>query len=180
MESRGDTDVQIVRCAWRKGRKTNRTISQLVPSAVSLRITGVEGSVTLLKQSIQLGCVSRDYPPRKSTLREVGKMGLNHTVNFSKGTWHRVILEPYERNPCAPKFEERTQDETLHQERCARRVAWDLAKNVYKLKNTDKATFYSPAEARTTPAPLQNKSTGKRLRGRLRSIHAHAEQKELS
>ena len=29
---------------------------------------------------------------------------------------------------------ERTQDETLQQERCARRAAWDLAKNVYKLK----------------------------------------------
>ena len=30
---------------------------------------------------------------------------------------------------------------------------WDLAKNVKKLKNTDKATFYSPIEAKTTPAP---------------------------
>ena len=30
MEARGDTDVQIARYAWRKGRKTNRTIHQLV------------------------------------------------------------------------------------------------------------------------------------------------------
>ena len=37
-----DTNVHIVRYMWRKGRKTNRTISQLVPSAVSLRITETE------------------------------------------------------------------------------------------------------------------------------------------
>ena len=37
-----DIDGQTFRCAWRKGRKTNRTISQLVPSNVSLRITGAQ------------------------------------------------------------------------------------------------------------------------------------------
>ena len=33
------------------------------------------------------------------------------------------------------------------------RVAWNLAKHVYKPKNSDKATFYSPAGARVMPAP---------------------------
>ena len=61
--------------------------------------------------------------------------------------------EPHERDPCAPKFEERTQDETLQQERCARRVAWDLAKHVYKLNKTDKATFCFPIEATAMSAP---------------------------
>ena len=42
VEARGDTDAQIVCYTWVLGRKTNRTISQLVPSAVSLRIAGVE------------------------------------------------------------------------------------------------------------------------------------------
>ena len=55
--------------------------------------------------------------------------------------------EPHERSPCAPKFGERSHEETLHQERCARRVAWDLAENIYKFKNADKATFYSSIEA---------------------------------
>ena len=32
-------------------------------------------------------------------------------------------------------------DETLHQERCARGVAWDLAKSVSNLKNSDETTF---------------------------------------
>ena len=35
----------------------------------------------------------------------------------------------------------------------ARRVAWDLAESVYKLKNMDKVKFYSPIEARAMPAP---------------------------
>ena len=54
--------------------------------------------------------------------------------------------ELHERNPCAPRFEERTEDETLQQERCARKVAWHLAKSVYKLKNVDKGTFFSRIE----------------------------------
>ena len=37
-----DTDVQIVRYASVLGRKTNRTISQLIPSAVFLKIAETE------------------------------------------------------------------------------------------------------------------------------------------
>ena len=40
------------------------------------------------KKSIQLGCVSQDYPPKESILRKVGKLGSNLTVKFSRGTWH--------------------------------------------------------------------------------------------
>lgn len=40
VEARSDTDVQIVRLIQVQGRKTNRTIQQLVPSEVSLRIAG--------------------------------------------------------------------------------------------------------------------------------------------
>ena len=36
MEARGHTDRPMVRCTWSKGRKTDRTIKYLVPSAVSL------------------------------------------------------------------------------------------------------------------------------------------------
>ena len=57
-------------------------------------------------------------------------------------------------SPCALRFEERSQDEALHQERCARRVAWDWATSVYKLKNEDKATFYSPTEIQAMPPPI--------------------------
>ena len=38
-KARFDIDGQIVRYAWRKVRKANRTISQLVPTNVSLKTT---------------------------------------------------------------------------------------------------------------------------------------------
>ena len=71
--------------------------------------------------------------PRKSTLRESGKLGSKHSVKFSKGTWHQIkILEskgpsqgimqkcaPHERTLCSPTFEVRSHEETLHQERFA-------------------------------------------------------------
>ena len=40
VEARRDSDVQIDLQIWVQGRKTNRTIQQLVPSEVSLRIAG--------------------------------------------------------------------------------------------------------------------------------------------
>ena len=49
-----------------------------------------KGSVAILKESTQLGCVSQDSCPRKSFLRELGKLGSKHTVKFSKGTWHQI------------------------------------------------------------------------------------------
>ena len=45
----------------------------------------------------------------------------------------------------------------MQQERCAGREAWDLAKHIYKLKNADKATFYTPIEARLLPAPTSKR-----------------------
>ena len=38
--------------------------------------------------------------------------------------------------------------------RCARSKAWNLAQNINKLQENDKATFYSPAEERVLPAAL--------------------------
>ena len=42
--------------------------------------------------------------------------------------------DPHQRNPNAPKFEDRSQEETEWQERCAREAAWKLAKSVLKIK----------------------------------------------
>ena len=58
---------------------------------------------------------------------------------------------PHERSPCAPKVEERSHEETLHQGRCARKSAWDLAKKNYMLKNADKTTFCTSGEAKARP-----------------------------
>ena len=82
---------------------------------------GAKGSVAMLKESTQLGCASQNSHPRKSILGKRGKLGSNHAVKFSKGTWHQIKVRErkgpsggiihkcahHERGPCAPKFEER-------------------------------------------------------------------------
>ena len=40
--------------------------------------------------------------------------------------------EPHQRSPNAPKFEDRSQEETEWQEQGAREAAWKLAKSVFK------------------------------------------------
>ena len=60
--------------------------------------------------------------------------------------------EPHQRSPNAPKFEDRSQEETEWQEQGAREAAWKLAKSVLKLKEKNKATFFSPSENRCLPA----------------------------
>ena len=50
------------------------------------------------------------------------------------------------------KFEDRSQEETERQERCARGDSWRHAKHIYKLKEKDKDTFYSPADEWILPA----------------------------
>ena len=98
--------------------------------------SGGKGSVAMLKESIHLGCVSQVYLPRKSIIWD------RIAVKFSKGTWHHIKIRrrkgasrgiiqkcnPHERSPCAPKFEEK------HRKKPCTKKAWDLAKNVYKLK----------------------------------------------
>ena len=80
---------------------------------------------------------------------------------FGEERVHREELPPkcapHERSPCAPKLEERSHEETLHHERCARGVAWNLANNIYKLKNADKATRYTSVEAMAMPAPTSKR-----------------------
>ena len=60
--------------------------------------------------------------------------------------------EPHERSPSAPKFEDRSQEETEWQEQGAREAAWKRAKSVLKLKEKNRATFFSPSENRCLPA----------------------------
>ena len=65
----------------------------------------------------QLGCVFQDMKPPKSNLRK------------STDTLGYICPgEPHERSPNAPKFEDRSQEETEWQEQGAREAAWKLAK----------------------------------------------------
>ena len=114
----------------------------------------------------------------------------NTPSNSPRARWHHIKIRerqgpsrgivqkcaPHERNPCAPRFEERTQDETLQQQRCARRVASDLAKSVCKLKITDKHMlnlFLKPGQCRRPFQTFQRNENS----WLTRSINAFAEQK---
>ena len=58
------------------------------------------------------------------------------------------------------KFEDRSHEETERQQRCARSKAWNLARNIYKLKEKDKATFFSPTDEWSLPAASTIKQEG--------------------
>ena len=87
-------------------------------------------------------------------------------VRFTQSTLRQAIIRenkepslgkiqvkiPHQRSPYAVKFEDRSQEETERQERCAQSKAWNLAKNIYKVKDKEKATFYSPSEEWVAPA----------------------------
>ena len=58
----------------------------------------------------------------------------------------------HERSTNAPKFEDRSQEETEWQEQGAREAAWKLAKSVSKLKEQERAAIFSSPENRCLPA----------------------------
>ena len=61
--------------------------------------------------------------------------------------------DPHQRNANAPKFEDRSQEETEWKEWCASEAAWKSAKTTLKLKEKDKTAFFSPSENWCLPAP---------------------------
>ena len=116
----------------------------------------------------QLGCVFQDMEPPKSSsiLRKRSNIQKQiRCVKFTKAVVRHADIrdqnpslgmicpgEPHQRNPNAPKFEDRSQEETEWQERCAREAAWRLAKSILKLKENT-AAFFSPSENWCQPAP---------------------------
>ena len=97
----------------------------------------------------QLGCVFQDMEPPKSILRKSSDMQKPiQRVKFTKATARHTKIrdqnpslglicpgEPHQRSPNAPKFEDRSQEETEWQEeQRASEGAWKLAKSVLKLK----------------------------------------------
>ena len=100
------------------------------------KTSGVKGSVALSKESIRLGCVSQDCPPRKSILRETGKLGSNHTVKFSKGTWHHIKIR----------------DERFHREELSQGV--NLMSVVLARENSVKDHMRRPCNKKDAPTEL--------------------------
>ena len=110
----------------------------------------------------QLGCVFQDMTPPKSILQKSTDMRKPiQRVKFTKAIARHTKIrdknpslgyicpgEPHERSTNAPKFEVGPQEETEWQEQGAREAAWKLAKSVLKLKEHERATFFSPSEYR--------------------------------
>ena len=102
-----------------------------------------------------------DMTPPKSVLRKSTDMPKIQRVKFTKvfarhaKIWDQnptlgyiYPCEPLDRSPNAPKFEDRSQEETGWQEQGAREAAWKLDKNVFKLKEHARAAFFSSPENR--------------------------------
>ena len=114
----------------------------------------------------QLGCVFQDNTPPKSILRKSSDMQKPiRCVRFTKAVVRHANIrdqnpslgyicpgEPHQRSPKAPKFEDRSQEETEWQEQGAREAAWKLAKSALKLKEQERATFLSLSENSCLPA----------------------------
>ena len=71
--------------------------------------------------------------------------------------------DPHQRGPNAPKLEDRSQEETEWQEQGAREAAWRLAKSVLKVKEKNKAAFFSPSVNWCLPAPSNRKPEEREL-----------------
>ena len=100
--------------------------------------------------TLQFGCVFQDMEPPKSSsiLRKSSSIRKPiRRVKFTKAVVRHADIRDqnpslgmicpgdlHQRNPNAPKFEDRSQEETEWQERCAREAAWRLAKNLLKLE----------------------------------------------
>ena len=104
---------------------------------------GRNSSRRQLSDARQLGCVFQDMKPPKSILwkgtdmpRPVERVKFTGFCtsyqNSRPKSLDRLLFpgEPHERSSNAPKFEDRSQEETEWQEQGAREAAWKLAKSV--------------------------------------------------
>ena len=110
--------------------------------------------LAMLKITQRLGCIFQDMEPPKSSsiLRKSSDIRKPiRCVQFTKAVVRHANIrdqnpslgmicsgDSHQRNHNVPKFEDRSQEETEWQGRCAREAAWKLAKNIIKLKEKDK------------------------------------------
>ena len=122
--------------------------------ARSLKNNGDESAVAMLKITRQVGCVFRDMePPTSSSILRKSSNILKpiRCVRFTKAVVRHADIrdqnpslgmictgDPHQRSPNAPKFEDRSQEETELQVQGAREAAWKLAKNIKKKKSRRK------------------------------------------
>ena len=119
---------------------------------------GQNSSKRQFSDARQLGCVFQEMKPPKSSsiLRQSSDMRKPILrVKFTKAVARHAYIrdqnpslgyicpgEPHQRSPHAPKFGDRSQEETEWQERSAREALWKLSKSVFKLKKKNKVLTF--------------------------------------
>ena len=162
------------------------------PGKRSDKIVGPNSSKRQSSDARKLGCVFQDMAPPRSILQKSTDMRKPiQRVKFTKAIARHTKIrdqnpslgyicpgEPHERSPNAPKFKDRSREETEWQELGAREAAWKLAKSVSKLKEYQRATFFSPSENRCLPASTLKPE--ERICCRFRSVNDMISKKDLS
>ena len=156
-----------------------------------------KNAVAIEKIVPQSGCVSQDSEalvsqrgkqPQENPMQRV--LGPIRKIRFTQSTLRQAsirekkgpslgkiqVKNPHQRSPYAMKFKYRSHEDTERQQRCARSKAWNFAKNIFKIKEKDKATFYSTSEEWVLPAALTKEQRGKRVCGGFRSLYAYGQQ----
>ena len=135
---------------------------------------GQKSSKRQFSDARQLGCVFQDSKPPKSSsiLRKSSDIRKPlRCVQFTKAVVRHAYMRNQnplfgmicpgdpQRNPNAPKFEDRSQEETEWQEQGAREAAkvpvkqrWGWLKSILKSEGKNKAAFFSPSENCCLPA----------------------------
>ena len=131
------------RTGWQKVQKRMVTRVQWLCRR-RLSITTEQGDLFMnaySSNSRQLGCVFQDMEPPKSSSIYIRKpircvkftnVVVRHADIRDQNPSLGMICpgEPHQRNSNAPKFEDRSQEETEWQEQCPCEAAWRLAKNI--------------------------------------------------
>ena len=166
-ESQNRVVHSAISARFRTGRLRNNQIKPLQKG-------GDKNAVAILTDVRQLGCVFQDTEPLKSftNLWKGPKiLGPNSTSTIHKSNAasrrhqrKQTTFAPGNTSQSssssqsdAMKFEDRSYEEIERQERCACGDAWRLARNILKLKEKDKSTFFSPADewSLLDPSPIK-------------------------
>ena len=108
-----------------------------------------KGRNVSVERSGRMLSVESNWTVFKRRLLQSQSRCVTQKLGKKKGPSQGIIqkCENEERVPRPPEFEE-----ILRQEQCARKAAWNLAKDVYNLRKEPQDTFYSPAEVWVMPA----------------------------
>ena len=176
------------------GKSALIRIARLMNSLAKRSKNGDKSATAMLKISRQLGCVFQDMEPPKSSsiLRKSSDIRKPiRCVQFTKAVVRLADIrdqnpslgmicpgEPHQRNPNAPKFENRSQDETEWQERCACEAAWRLAKSILKITGEKKSSILLTFGKLVPVCIISCQTRGTRICCGLRRVDAHDQQKK--